>query len=213
MGFRDRQDAGRQLAVRISALGLTAPVVVALPRGGVPVAAEVAKAIGAPLDVLVVRKIGAPQQRELGIGAVAEGGVVVALEELVRRLGVGQDQLEALRAEEESELDRRVHRYRGDRPMADVRGREVVLVDDGLATGVTALAAIEAMRRLGPGRLVLAVPVCAPDTARQLGSRVDDLVCVEQPTGFTAVGVHYTRFDQVPDDEVVAALDAGRTVD
>jgi putative phosphoribosyl transferase len=222
--FRDRRDAGRQLAELLVPLGLIDPIVLALPRGGVPVAAEVARRLGAPLEVFVARKLGAPGRPELGIGALAEGGpnaesglrgpnaqagARVVDRESVRRLGVSEAQIEALVIAEQAELARRVQLYRGDRALPDLAGREVVLVDDGLATGVTAQASVIALRRHRPRRLVLAVPVAAPDRVDVLAADGLEIVCVARPRGFVAVGSWYDRFGQTSDAEVLDLLRAG----
>ncbi|MFL6204088.1 MAG: phosphoribosyltransferase [Acidimicrobiales bacterium] len=206
--FRDRADAGRQLADRLPS-GLVDPIVLALPRGGVPVAGEVAARLAAPLDVLVARKIGAPGHEELGIGAIAEGGAMVA-SDLVRALRLSSDEFEALARRERVELERRVDRYRAGRRRLPVRGRDVVLVDDGLATGVTAEAALLDLRAEAPRRLVLAVPVCSTDTARRLVPPADEVVWVLAPRDLVAVGVWYDDFTQTTDAEVVALLDRAR---
>lgn len=205
MRFRDRREAGALLAERIAKMDLATPLVLALPRGGVPVATEVAKAIGAPLDVLVVRKVGAPQHREYGIGAIAEGGVTVADEDAARSVGVSPDRFRQLALQEREELDRRVRRYRGDHSLPDLRQRDVVLVDDGLATGVTAEAAIVAAREMGARRVILAAPVSARDTAERLG-RIAEVVYLDAPTHFRAVGEWYDDFGQTSDDEVLELL-------
>jgi predicted phosphoribosyltransferase len=205
MRFRDRRDAGLQLATRLQAEALPDPVVFALPRGGVPVAFEIARTIGAPLDVLVVRKVGAPQHREFGIGAIAEGGVTVRDETAMRMVGVSAERFEQLAADERRELERRVRLYRGDRALPDVTDRDVVLVDDGLATGVTAEAAIHAVRRLGARRVVLAAPVSAADTAARLSADAG-IVCLATPTRFSAVGEWYDDFGQTTDNEVLDLL-------
>jgi predicted phosphoribosyltransferase len=192
-------------------MDLERPVVLALPRGGVPVAAEVARALGAPLEVLVARKLGAPHQPELGIGALAEGGVRVVDPAAVRALHLAPADVEAVATREAAELDRRVHRYRGDRPLPDLAGRTAVVVDDGLATGVTASAALRAAVAAGPARLVLAVPVGSPDTATRLAAEHGvEVVCLEQPWDLRSVGRWYRDFAQTTDDEVLALLAAGR---
>jgi putative phosphoribosyl transferase len=208
--FEDRADAGRQLADRLLRLRDERPIVLALPRGGVPVGYEVARALGAPLDVFLVRKLGVPGQRELGMGAIAPGDVQILNMEVIRALGITREEVERIAAEERAELARRMLAFRGDRPMPAIRGRSVILVDDGLATGVTARAAIRALRQLGPKRIVLAVPVCAPETAEALRPDVDELVCVQSPHDFLAVGYWYHRFDQTSDNEVVELLGAAR---
>ncbi|MBW3668014.1 MAG: phosphoribosyltransferase [Actinobacteria bacterium] len=211
MRFRDRTDAGRRLAQRLVPYRLPRPVVLALPRGGVPVAVEVAHALHAPLDVFVARKVGAPENPEYGIGAVAEGDGVVANVAVLRRLGLSSEEWVRLVSAERAELARRVDRYRGARPLPEVRGRDVVLVDDGLATGVTAEAALVALRTLEPSRLVLAVPTCAGETANRLAAVADDVVCAVAPDPFYAVGQSYERFDQVTDEEVTALLQHARS--
>ena len=208
--FRDRQDAGRRLGRRLERMREQRPVVVGLARGGVPVAFEVARALGAPLDVVVVRKLGAPIQPELGIGAIGEGSVRVLNEELVRALAVEPDELEAIAAREQAELERRQRLYRGDRPPVPLAGRLVVLVDDGIATGVSAVTAARVLRARGAARVVLAVPVGPPGAAERLADEVDQLICLESPEGFFAVGAHYERFGQTGDDEVVRLLERGR---
>lgn len=208
--YLDRADAGRRLAQALAArpsdqVG-TAPLVLGLPRGGVPVAYEVARALEAPLDVLVVRKLGMPGREELALGAVASGGVEVLNEELVRSLRVQPAALEAVRARELAELARREREYRGLRPPLDVRGKRVIVVDDGVATGATVRAAIEALRQAGASHVTLAVPVASPDAARQLEQLVDDLVCPATPERFGSVGQWYRSFDQTSDKEVRAIL-------
>jgi putative phosphoribosyl transferase len=182
------------------------PLVLALPRGGVPIGAEVAQALGATLEVFVSRKVGAPGQPEFGIGAVAEGGAAVATDRALDALGLSGDDFAALADRARAELDRRVRAYRGDREIPDLSGRDVVLVDDGLATGVTAEAALRALRARDPGRLVLAAPVCAPSTARRLRGLADDVVCVLMPEHFSAVGQWYDDFGQLSDADVLMLL-------
>ena len=211
--FEDRADAGRRLAVRLGRYRDERPVVFALPRGGVPVAYEVARALDAPLDVVVARKLGAPDQPEFGIGAVAPGGVRVLNEDAVGRLGIPEDYLARVTRLETAEVERRLRHFRGDLPEAEVSGRTAVLVDDGLATGVTARAALEALRRRGPRRLVLAAPVCAAQTAQRLRAEVDDLVCLQCPPDLGAIGFWYRDFEQTPDEEVVALLERARRGD
>ena len=210
MKFQDRQDGGRRLADLLGRYRADRPLVLALPRGGVPVGYEVARALGAPLDVVVARKIGAPDCPEYAIGAIAEGGAVFIEPRAVAEAGVEEAQLAAIVERESVELRRRVRLYRGDRPAPDVRGRTVILVDDGIATGRTARAAIRALRRLEPRHLVLAAPVVASDTVPILRAEVDDLVYVHAPESFVAVGLWYERFGQTGDDEVVSLLSQAR---
>jgi putative phosphoribosyl transferase len=207
MRFRDRQEAGRLLAEEVARLGLDNPIVLALPRGGVPVAGEIARRLGARLDVFVARKIGAPHHPELGIGAIAEGDEVVADVESLTRLRLATGQWDGLVARERAELARRVRIYRRERERPNLAGRDVVLVDDGIATGVTAEAALRSLGRLEPRRLVLAVPVCARETAERLRSLADDVVYVTAPEHLRAVGQWYRDFGQITDDEVLGLLD------
>ena len=205
--FQNRRDAGVQLAERVADLVLDRPLVLALPRGGVPVAAEVANRIGAPLDVWVARKVGAPGREEYGIGAIAEGGGAVFDDRALRAFGIDDDRLAELVAVERRELERRVERYRHGAEPPDVSDCDVILVDDGLATGVTARAAIAGIRKSGPATLTLAVPVAAPSSAESLAGSVD-VVAVSTPPGFAAVGEWYVDFSQTTDDEVIRLLDA-----
>ncbi len=210
MFFRDRADAGRRLAARLTGYGDEEPIVLALPRGGVPVGAEVSRSLGAPLDVFIARKLGAPGQPELGIGAVAQGGALVLNERIVRALRLSEEHVRRAAEEELREVRRRLRLLRGDRPEPSVGGRTVILVDDGLATGATARVAILALKDRRPGRLVLAVPVCPPRTAKLLRPEVDELVVLATPTDFYAVGSFYEDFEQVDDEEVVRLLRAAR---
>ena len=207
MLFEDREDAGRRLAGLLGSYANERPLVFALPRGGVPVGAEVSRSLGAPLEIIVARKLGAPGQPEFGIGAVAPGGVRILNERVVQALGVPEDYLDWVSNRESEEADRRLRLFRGDRPYPDLKERTAILVDDGLATGVTARAALLALRRLNPRRLVLAVPVCAPQTAKLLRPETDDLICLLMPDDLEAVGLWYRNFEQVPDEEVVRLLE------
>jgi putative phosphoribosyl transferase len=205
--FRDRRDAGQVLATRLSHYAYRPDVLVlALPRGGVPVGFEVAKALDAPLDVFLVRKLGVPGHEELAFGALAMGGVRVLNEQVVRELHLPQSVIDAVTASEERELARRDERYRDGRPLPDVRGRIVILVDDGLATGSTMRAAVAALRQQGPSRIVVAVPVAAPPTCEALRAEADEVVCAVTPEPFWAVGLWYEDFSQTSDEEVRALL-------
>lgn len=195
------------MAERLLPLAPERPVVVALPRGGVPVAREVALALDAQLDILAVRKLGAPHNPEYGIGAVAEDGTRVIDPEAIAALGIDEAQLESIATREVAELRRRVALYRDDRPPIELSGRTVIVVDDGIATGVTDAAALRALRRQNPGRLVLAVPVCAPDSVQRLREEADEIVCLHAPSPFYGVGQWYRDFSQVSDEEVTAVLE------
>ncbi len=205
--FADRNDAGRRLAEELLPLAEENPVVVALPRGGVPVAGEIAAALGAPLEILAVRKLGAPGNPEYGVGAVAEDGSRVIDPEAIRQLGIEPERLDAIIAAETSELVRRVAAYRGDRPPLELTGRTVIVVDDGVATGVTDTAALRAVRRQEPERLVLAIPVCPPDSIEFLQAESDDVICLSTPARFFGVGQQYRDFSQVSDQQVVSILE------
>ncbi|HKB09432.1 MAG TPA: phosphoribosyltransferase [Vicinamibacterales bacterium] len=205
--FTDRRDAGRELASRLQDYKNRPDVVVlALPRGGVPVAYEVAKELNAALDVFVVRKLGMPGHPEFAIGAIASGGVEVLSEEVIRWYGVPEAAIAAIVAQERAELDRREREYRR-RPMTELRGRTVILVDDGLATGASMRAAVRAVRALGPTSVVVAVPVGAPQTCAEFTDISDEVVCARMPPQFSAVGQWYHDFSQTTDEEVRALLD------
>lgn len=185
-------------------------IVLALPRGGVPVAYEVARALHVPLDIFLVRKLGVPGHEELAMGAIASGGVRVLNESVVRALDVSPDEIEEVARTEQEELERRQRAYRDDRPPLDVRGKTVILIDDGLATGSTMRAAVEALRQQGPAHIVVAVPVAAPSTCEEFQSIADEVVCVETPEPFRAVGLWYDDFSQTSDTEVYELLAHGR---
>ena len=205
--FRDRQDAGRQLAERLIRYANRPDVVVlALPRGGVPVAAEIAHRLRAPLDVFLVRKLGVPTHPELAMGAIAEGGIKVLSPSIIRDLEIPAPLVEQVAVREQLELARRSAAFRGSRPRPAMSGRIVILVDDGLATGATMEAAILALREHKPARIVVAVPVGAADTCARIGALADELVAVLMPEDFSAVGAWYEDFDQTSDEEVVALL-------
>jgi putative phosphoribosyl transferase len=207
--FPDRRAAGRALARRLAEIELGAPVVVGLPRGGVPVAYEVARELGAPLDIALVRKLGAPGQPELGIGALGENGTVILDGDTVAALAIDREQIEEILRREAVELERRRLSYRGDDPPIDVEGRTVVLVGDGLATGVTAVAAVRMLRERGAARTIVAVPVCPANATRRLRDQLGELVCLMSPPRFGGVGAWYEDFSQTSDREVVDLL-AGR---
>ena len=205
--FRDRREAGEALAQRLGALRGERPIVVGLPRGGVPVAYEVARALEAPLDVIVVRKLGVPSQPELGMGAIGEEGVRVLDEDLIRSVRVRPEEIAAVERRERQEVARRADLYRGGRRMIPLDGRTVIVVDDGIATGGTARAALEVARAHGARRVVLAVPVAPRETMEQMATIADDVVVLETPAPFYAVGQWYSNFSATPDEEVVQLLD------
>jgi len=211
--FRDRREAGERLARQVSALfdreaDLDAPVILALPRGGIPVALEVARALAAPLDLVIVRKIGVPWQPELAAGAVVNGDAptVILNRDVIAAAGVGETELEVAKTREIEELRRRQARYLGQRPPVPIAGRDVVVVDDGVATGATTRAALRGVRRRGPRALILAVPVAPRDTLARLEREVDHVVCLETPEPFHAIGPHYGSFPQLSDDDVATLM-------
>jgi putative phosphoribosyl transferase len=207
--FRDRFDAGRVLAADLSGFtGRTDLVVLALPRGGVPVGHEVARALGAPLDVFLVRKLGLPGHEELAMGAIASGGIRLINEDVVRAYGVSDADIDAVTAVEQRELERRERIYRDNRPLPSLHDRTVILVDDGLATGATMRVAVLALREESPASIVVAVPVAAAETCDEFRAIVDDVVCAETPAPFYAVGLWYEDFSQTTDEEVHELLTA-----
>lgn len=213
MRFKNRTDAGRQLATRLKPFADAPDVIVlALPRGGVPVALEIASALGAPLDVFLVRKLGVPGHAELAMGAIAEGGVEVLNEVLIQDLGIPPDRVRHVAARERLELERRERLFRGDRQALRLLARPVILVDDGLATGSTMEAAVAALRRHAPAQVVVSVPVGSREACERLGRLADALVCLDMPEPFDAVGCWYEEFDQTSDEEVVRLLTSARQV-
>lgn len=212
--FRDRRDAGQRLAARLSAYAHRPDtLVLGLPRGGVPVAYEVALALAAPLDIIVVRKLGVPYERELAMGAIASGGVRVLNTDVIMALDIPSAVVEAVTAEERRELERRERAYRGARPAPMIRGRTVILVDDGIATGATIRAAVDALRQLQPARIIIAAPVAAAVACADLRPLVDELVCVLTPDELYGIGYWYDQFPQLSDDELRAYLDAAWRTD
>ncbi|WP_331717310.1 phosphoribosyltransferase [Yinghuangia sp. ASG 101] len=212
MFFLDRADAGRHLADRLDHLRDADPIVLGLPRGGVPVAARVASALGAPLDVLVVRKVGVPFQPELAMGAIGEGGARVRNEALIRDFGIADDEVAGVEAAERDELERRTARYRHGEPPYDLVGRTAIVVDDGIATGATALTGCRVVRARGARRVVLAVPVAPAGWGSQLADAADEFVALTMPMDFLAVGQYYRDFSATSDAEVVACLEENRAL-
>jgi predicted phosphoribosyltransferase len=211
MIYRNRSEAGKHLAAQLAKYANREDVLVlALPRGGVPVAFEVAKALRAPLDIFLVRKLGVPGHEELAMGAIATGGVRVLNHDVVDYLGIPASVIDAVAANELQELERRERAYRGDRPEPDVRGKTVILVDDGLATGSTMRAAAAALRQRAPARIVVAVPVSAPQTCDEYRMGVDEIICVNTPEPFYGVGLWYEDFSQTTDEEVRELLEKAR---
>jgi putative phosphoribosyl transferase len=209
--FSDRREAGRELARLLPASLRSGDVVVlALPRGGVPVAFEIAQALGAPLDVFLVRKLGTPGHPELAMGAIASGGIRVLNDEVVDYLNIPRELIDAVAEREQAELERREAAYRHGKPMPSLRNRTVILVDDGLATGSTMKAAVEAVKHEQPTRVVVAVPVGAPETCRELGKIADEVICARMPVPFSAVGQWFRDFTQTTDEEVTELLQKGR---
>lgn len=211
--FADRREAGAELTRQLNPYrGRDDVVVLALPRGGVPVGFEIAVALGAPLDVFVVRKLGVPGHPELAMGAIASGGVRVLNDDVVAWYGLPQSIIDRVTEAEQQELDRREREYRGGQPLIDVKGRVVILVDDGLATGSTMKAAVQAVRAMDPRRIIVAVPVGARDTCRSLAAIADEVICERTPEPFSAVGLWYSDFSQTTDEEVRELLEQSRAV-
>jgi predicted phosphoribosyltransferase len=208
MIYSDRADAGKALAAHLQKYGDRDDVLVlGLPRGGVPVAYEVARSLRVPFDIFLVRKLGVPGHEELAMGALASGGVRVMNDAITRQLGISQDAVERVAGREQQELERRERLYRGDRPPPAVQGRTVILIDDGLATGSTMRAAAAALRQMRPNKIIVAVPVAAAETCEALRGEVDEVVCVDTPEPFLAVGAWYADFSQTSDDEVRELLE------
>jgi len=206
MRFKDRTYAGRQLAELLSTYKNHNPYIFALPRGGVPVGYEIAKKLDAPLDIVVVRKLGVPFNPELGFGAIAPGEIVITNDELISAFDISDKEIEYIKAKEKAEMDRRIKMYRGDNIMPDLTSKTAILVDDGIATGLTARAAIRFIKNYNPKIIVVAAPVCAPDSLQELKAEADDVVCIDAPFDFRAVAEWYREFPQVSDDSVVAIM-------
>lgn len=208
--YKDRYDAGRKLAENLLQYKDENPIIIALPRGGVVVGFEIAKILQAPLDVLVARKIGAPFYPELGIGAIAPNNVRVLDNDLINSLNVSKQVLGKIIEEETEEMNRRIELYRGKIPLPDLCGKTVILVDDGLATGVTARAAVLWIKKMTPKKIILAVPVSPPDTAEYFRNQVDELICLHEPPEFYAVSAYYLNFEQTTDNEVISLLEKAK---
>jgi len=207
--FKDRKDAGRKLAERLIKYAGTTVIVFGLPRGGVPVAAEVARMLKMPLDVFMVRKLGLPGNEELALGAISAGGVRILNQDVIEMFDVPEPVIDQVTQKERRRLDDRQRVYRGERAFPDVEGKTVILVDDGLATGASMMAAVESVRHLKPGRIVVAVPVAPPSACKELAVRVDEIICLYTPPMFEAVGAWYEDFSQISDDEVRELIQRG----
>ncbi len=207
MHFHNRREAGQQLAQRLIHYREEKPIILALPRGGVVIGFEIAQVLEAPLDIIIARKIGAPSQPELGIGAIAPGGIRILNEYAIHVLDISEEQIEHITAQELKEMHRRLNLYRGNRPFPEIRDHTIILVDDGIATGVTAQAAIQSIRRQKPNRIILAVPVAPPETVAKLGPQVDEVFCIITPPSMRAISLWYDDFQQTTDEEVIALLD------
>ncbi|MEI8389741.1 MAG: phosphoribosyltransferase [bacterium] len=210
MLFKNRQDGGRQLAEKLIKFKDENPIIIALPRGGVVTGYEVAKILKASLDVMITRKLGSPFQPELGIGAIAPNNVRILNLDAIRFLGISKDEMEEIIKRETVEMNRRIKLYRGNLPPLDLSGKTVIIVDDGLATGVTAGAAVLAVKQMIPEKIILAVPVSPQDTANKFREEVDEFICLREPPDFFAVGQYYCDFEQVTDKEVISLLNLAR---
>jgi len=208
--FQDRVDAGKKLAAQLRPFLDKNPLVLALPRGGVVVGYEVAKELHAPLDVVVVRKVGDPVNPELGVGALSEQGVSIVDQEAVVSLGITQEQLQKVQEKERNELERRISAYRGGKPLPNIKDKTIIIVDDGIATGITARAAIAAVQKLNPAEVVLAIPVCSSDTAEMFRQQNVPLICLALEDHLGAIGSFYRNFEQVEDDEVIELLEKSK---
>lgn len=208
--FQDRKEAGRRLGKILKKYKFESPIILAIPRGGVVVGFEVAKLLKAPLDVIIARKVGVPTQPELGMGAVAEGGVKILDKDLIEQIRIPRGSVNEVIAKERAEIKRRRSLYRGNKPITNIENRVVILVDDGLATGVSARAAIESIKKLRPKKIIFAAPVCAKESEQNLRHLVDELFCILIPPGFDSVGRWYQNFDQVTDEEVKELLKSYR---
>lgn len=206
MLYKDRYDAGQQLAEKLLKYKEENPIILALPRGGVVLGYEIAKKLNAPLDIIVARKIGAPLQPELGVGAIAPKGVRILNNELIRTLGISELQIEQIIEKETIEMNRRIELYRGELPQLDLDGKTVIIVDDGIATGISDKAAILSVKHFFPKKIILAVPICPPYAAEKFRQYVDEFLCLIQPSDFYAVGAYYENFEQTSDEEVIDLL-------
>lgn len=204
--FKDRQEAGRKLGESLNKYQSENPIVLSIPRGGVVTGFEVAKLLKAPLDMIIVRKVGVPSQPELGMGAVAEGNIEILDKDMIKSLRIPKDLVDEVVLKEKAEIERRKNLYRYNKPIIDVKDRFVILVDDGLATGISARAAIESLKKLKPKKIIFAAPVCAKESVKSMKNLVDEVYCMLTPSGFSAVGNWYQNFDQVADEEVKEML-------
>lgn len=208
--FKDRSQAGQRLAQLVKKYSIEKPIILALPRGGVPLGFEIAKVLKVPLDVIITRKLGVPGNKELGVGAIAERDSKILDPNMLSQSGLTEDDLEEIVKEENIEMARRIKLYRGNKPLPDLKNKTVILVDDGLATGVSAKAAIVSVKKLNPKKIIFAAPVCSYDTGRELSFLVDDLVCLTVPLNVYAIGFWYENFEQISDEEVLDLLKQAR---